>query len=95
MPHDRNQFIDAKVEVTDIKVEEVTGMKVEGVTDVQEEEDPLLITFPAMKAEQHVSSVFVCPLLSMFHKYFNAILSVLLTGSLYKPQINQFRKYTE
>lgn len=50
--HDRNQLIDIKVEVTDIKVEEVTDVKVEGVTDVQEEEDPLQIAFPAMKAEQ-------------------------------------------
>jgi hypothetical protein len=67
--HDRNQLIDVKVEVADIKVEEVTDVKVEGVTDVQEEEDPLQITFPAIKAEQEVSSVSVCPRLSMFNKY--------------------------
>jgi hypothetical protein len=59
--HDRNQFIDIKVEVADIKVEEVTDVKVERVTDVQEDEDPLQITFPTMKAEQEVSSVSMCP----------------------------------
>jgi hypothetical protein len=45
--HDGNQVIDIKVEVT----------------DVQEEEDPVLITFPLMKTEHEVSCMMVCILL--------------------------------
>jgi hypothetical protein len=39
--HDANQFI---------------NIKVEAVPDVEVEEDPLLITFPQTKAEEHVVS---------------------------------------
>jgi hypothetical protein len=46
-------------QAVDIKVEELSDAQVEG------EEDPLLITPPAMKVEKEVSSTFVCK----FHKY--------------------------
>ncbi|KDR08077.1 hypothetical protein L798_02412 [Zootermopsis nevadensis] len=50
-------------QVTDIKVEDVGGVKVE-------KEDPVMITFPVVKAEhevscvtivRHIASPFVCP----------------------------------
>jgi hypothetical protein len=50
--HDGNQVID-------IEVEEVTGM--------QEEEDPLSVTFPVIKPEHGVSCTSVFTLLGTFH----------------------------
>lgn len=55
--HDENQVIDIKVEVA---------------KDIEEEEDPLLITFPVTKAEHEVSWMsvytrFTC--VCTFHKY--------------------------
>jgi hypothetical protein len=46
--HDGNQVLNIKDEVTDI----------------QEEEDPLLITFPGTMVEHKVSCMYVCPLLA-------------------------------
>jgi hypothetical protein len=43
--HDGNQVIDTKAE---------------DVTDVQEDEDPMLITFPVIKAEQEVCLCIHC-----------------------------------
>jgi hypothetical protein len=40
--------------------EELIQVKAEDVTYVQEE-DPLAVKFPAMKAEQGVSCISVCP----------------------------------
>jgi hypothetical protein len=39
---------------------QLVGIKVEEVTDIQEEEDPLLITFPVTKAELWVSCKCGC-----------------------------------
>jgi hypothetical protein len=52
--HDGNQVIDVKVEE---------------VMDIQEEEDPVLITFPAIKAEHEVSFMPWCTLLGSFLIY--------------------------
>jgi hypothetical protein len=52
--HDGNQVID-------IKIEEVTG--------IQEEEDPVLRTFPGIKVEREVSRMSVCTLLGSFLRY--------------------------
>jgi hypothetical protein len=50
--HDANKFI---------------NIKVEAVSDVEVEEDPLLITFPQIKAEEHVvSSMSMFILLDFF-----------------------------
>jgi hypothetical protein len=48
-----NQIIDVKVEVS----------------DTQEEQDPLLISLPEIKAEYEVSCMCACPMLSTFKKY--------------------------
>jgi len=40
--------------------DELIQIKAEEVTYIQEE-DPLAVTFPAMKAEQGVSCISVCP----------------------------------
>jgi hypothetical protein len=39
---------------------QVIDIKVEGVTGIQEEEDPLRITSPVIKAEHEVSYMAVC-----------------------------------
>jgi hypothetical protein len=45
-------------------------MKVEDIPDTQEEEeeDPILTTFPAVKDECGVSCIFMCILLDPFHR---------------------------
>jgi hypothetical protein len=45
------------------------SIKVEEVTVTQEDDDPLLITFPEINAEHEVSFMVFYPLLSPFHKY--------------------------
>jgi hypothetical protein len=53
---------------------EVINIKVEEATATQEEEDPLLIKLPAVKAEHEVSyRRFGCPLCGTFHKYPNLL----------------------
>jgi hypothetical protein len=51
--HDGDQIIDVKVEVS----------------DTQEEQDPLLIQLSEIKAENEVSCMCACPMLSRFEKY--------------------------
>jgi hypothetical protein len=58
--HDDYDDYDEKQQVVDMKLEEVT--------DVEEEEGPDQITFPALKAEHKVSCMFVCTLLCILHK---------------------------
>jgi hypothetical protein len=48
---------------------QVINIKVEEVTDIQEEENPVPETFPAIKAEHEVSCKSVCLLLGTFHTY--------------------------
>jgi hypothetical protein len=45
------------------------NIKSEEVSDADEEEDPLQITLPEMKAEPEVSCMSVCPLLGRYQKY--------------------------
>jgi hypothetical protein len=47
----------------------MTDMKVEEASDTQEEQDPLLITSPEIKAEYEVSHMFACLLLFSVHRY--------------------------
>jgi hypothetical protein len=54
--HDGNQVID-------IKVEEITG--------IQAEDDPVLITFPVIKAEDEVSCLSICNFLAHFTSIWN------------------------
>jgi hypothetical protein len=65
------------------------SIKVELVTDIQKEEekDPLLLTFPVIKAEHEVSYMCVCLLLGTFKKY--PILPTVfhLHLSLYPPNM--------
>jgi hypothetical protein len=49
--HDGNQAIDVKFQKG---------------SDIEEEDDPVAITFPALKAEQEVSCVSMCPWLDTF-----------------------------
>jgi hypothetical protein len=44
---------------------EVINIKVEEVIDTEEEEDPLLITFPAIKTENEVSSTYLLSFLNL------------------------------
>jgi hypothetical protein len=44
---------------------QLNDIKVEYITDIQQEEDPLLITYPVIKSELEVSCVFA--LLCTFH----------------------------
>jgi hypothetical protein len=47
----------------------MTDIKVEEASDTREEQDPLLITSPEIKAEYEVSHIFACLLLCSFHRY--------------------------
>jgi hypothetical protein len=38
-----------------------TDVKVRKVSDIEEDDDPVAITFPALKAEHEVSCMSVCP----------------------------------
>jgi hypothetical protein len=57
---------------------EIVTIKVEDVPDIQEEEDPLLITFPVVKEEHEVSDMSV----STFIHIENFILSLITSISL-------------
>jgi hypothetical protein len=48
---------------------EVIRIKVEEGADVHKKVDPVAITFTAVKSEQEVSSVTVCPLWDSLHHY--------------------------
>jgi hypothetical protein len=63
----------------------VISIKAEDVTDVQEDEHPLLITFPIIKAEQEVC-VCVYTLLDTFLKYTNCLLT-FLSLSIHMKQV--------
>jgi hypothetical protein len=53
------------------------GIKAEVLSDVEEEEDPVPITFPEVKAEPEVSCVSVS-VLGRFHKYRHSFFYELL-----------------
>jgi hypothetical protein len=48
---------------------DANNRKAEELSDVYEEEDPLAITFPKMKAEPEVRCISLCPLLGRYNKY--------------------------
>jgi hypothetical protein len=52
---------------------EVIDIKVEEVVDREEEEDPLLITFPVIKAEHEVSSVYLPSFLSLMEDSYSLL----------------------
>jgi hypothetical protein len=69
---------------------QVTNIKVGEVTDVQEDEDPLLRTFPVIEAEHEVSIMNVCTLLGSFLRYLElpAIFLISLCLSTHITQLH-------
>jgi hypothetical protein len=69
---------------------ELINMKVEEVTYVQEE-DPLAVTFPAVKAEQEVGCISVCPAFTdvqLFHICYQLTCHCLLALVVKNPLQN-------
>jgi hypothetical protein len=57
-------------------------IKAEEVLGAEEEEGPVQITFPKMKAEPEVSCMYVCPLLGRCHKFAEMPVVFLISISL-------------
>jgi hypothetical protein len=49
---------------------EVINIKVEEVLDTEEEEDPLLITFPVINSEHEVSSMYLPSFMSLMGDFY-------------------------
>jgi hypothetical protein len=58
------------------------NIKAEEVSDAEEEEGPVPITFPKIKAEPEVSCMFVCLLLGRCHRYAEMQVFFLISVSL-------------
>jgi hypothetical protein len=54
---------------TSVDAKDAKNIKAEEVSDVDEEEDPVPITFLKIKAEPEVSCISLCPLFGRYHKY--------------------------
>jgi hypothetical protein len=67
--------------------EELIQVKTEEVTYIQEE-DPLAVTFPAMKAEQGVSCISVCPALQTCSSFNLLLTSCILALVVQNPLPN-------
>jgi hypothetical protein len=58
------------------------NIKAKEASDAEEEEDPVPMTFPKIKAEAEVSFMSVCPLLRKHHRYIEMPVVCMISISL-------------